>query len=44
MLRVHLRPTAYDTAWEVSVEFDIEAGAEMDALSTEVAHFFTASR
>jgi len=44
MLRVHLRPTAYDTAWEVSVEFDIEAGAEMDALSTEAARFFTASR
>nr|WP_272952597.1 DUF6228 family protein [Kribbella amoyensis] len=43
-LRVHLRSTHHRDVWETSAEFDVEAGAEMDALSTEVAQFFAASR
>jgi hypothetical protein len=44
MLRIKLRPTSYDTAWEISAEFDIEAGAEMEALSTKVSDFFRSTR
>jgi len=43
-LRVHLRSTHHPDAWEASVGFDVEAGAEMVALSTDVARFFAASR
>ena len=43
-LYLRLRATAYDTAWDVSFEFDIEAGAEMESLSIEVSNFFAAAR
>jgi hypothetical protein len=43
-LCVRLRSKVYAAAWEVSVEFDVEAGAEMEALSTDVVSFFAASR
>lgn len=38
-----LRPTVYDTAWEVTTSFDVEAGAEMDALSDTASEFFRQS-
>lgn len=43
MLCFRLRPEVYDTTWEVSVVFDLDAGAEMQALSAEVFHFFAAN-
>ena len=43
-LRFRLRPPGYAAGWEVSAEFEVDAGAEMEALSAEVAGFFAATR
>jgi Family of unknown function (DUF6228) len=40
-LRVRVRPKAYDTPWDLSVDFDVEAGAQMESLADEVASFFS---
>jgi hypothetical protein len=42
--RFQLRSTCHPAGREGSAEFDLEAGAEMQALSAEVAGFFAASR
>jgi len=39
-LTFRLRPTVYDSAWEASVSFDVEAGAEMESLRDLVFEFF----
>jgi hypothetical protein len=42
-LRVLLRPKAYDVPWDLNVDFDVEAGAEMQSLAGEVDNFFNAA-
>jgi hypothetical protein len=43
-LGVHLRTKPPRHPWEVSVEFDLKADAEMESLSTDIAWFFAAAR
>ncbi len=43
-LCIRLEPSGLGAGWEVSAEFDVEAGAEMEALSAEVAGFFASTR
>ena len=42
-LTFRLRPKAHDVPWDLSVDVDVEAGAEMEALSVAVANFFEAA-
>jgi len=42
-IRVYLRPTHHPSAWEASAEFMIEAGAQMEAISAEVAALFASA-
>jgi hypothetical protein len=42
-LTFRLRPKAYDVPWDLSIDVDVEAGAEMEALSVAVANFFEAA-
>jgi hypothetical protein len=39
-LRFRITPSIYET-WEVAVSFTVEAGAEMEALASEMARFFS---
>lgn len=43
-LRVHLRPKVYEEPWNVTAAFDVEAGAEMQALAAAVSNFFRPAR
>jgi hypothetical protein len=43
-LTFRLRPKAYEVPWDLSVDFDVEAGAEMQALSVAMANFFDAAQ
>jgi hypothetical protein len=42
-LSVRLRPRAYDPPWDILVDFDVEAGAEMQSLAVEVSNLFNAT-
>src|SRR5689334_12991557 len=42
-LTFRLRPKAYDVPWDLSVDLDVEAGAQMEALSVAMANFFEAA-
>jgi hypothetical protein len=41
--RVRVRPKAHDTPWDLSINFDVEAGAEMESLADEITSFFSAA-